>query len=364
MASTLEAVHEHKGESSTAENSNKLLSEAGFLPPSIFEAMSSAGNNSGLETEAQTHLIKDAASAIFAPRLSKEGNGEREVYDAKFGYANPGSRARFEGDPAYGDKDIDTIYDYTGKVRDFYKTVFGLNSIDGKGMKVVSTGNYGENYQNAFWDGKQMYYGHPSAQSPFKTFVVLDITGHELTHAVTEGQVPGMWRWGEAGALDEHFSDAFGAMADMFVHQTKSADYDWVLGKGAFKDGVHARGVRDMLHPGTAFDDPRIGKDPQPAHMKDLYIGNKDNGGVHINSGIPNKAFALFAKAVGGNSWEDPGHIWFEARKHLTKNPTFSEFSYLTIEQAKATHPDEVDKLKQAWAEVGVVPAPPAEKKP
>lgn len=352
-----------KNKSSQAADSQApqlFKSSPGFIPPVILETMSAHGDSSGRETEDRTTDLQKKEHQL-SPHTSDQPNGEREVYDAKFGYANPGSRARFEGDPPTGDPDVDRVYEYTGLVRDFYRKEFGLNSIDGQGMKVVSTANYGENYQNAYWDGKQMFYGHPSEQSPFKTFAILDITGHELTHGVTQHQVPGMWQWYQAGALDEHFSDAFGAMVDQYAHNQKATDADWVLGKGAFKPGINARGVRDMLHPGTAFDDPKLGKDPQTADMKDYYTGSKDNWGVHINSGIPNKAFATFAQSVGGYSWKDPGHIWFEARKHLSKNPTFAEFAYDTIEAAKTIGtPDEVVKLKRAWDSVGVVPEAPS----
>ena len=91
--------------------------------------------------------------------------------------------------------------------------------------------------------------------------------------------------------------------------------------------------------------------------MKDYKSGWNDNGFVHINSGIPNRAFALFAQSVGGYSWEDPGHIWFAARKAAGNKPSFAQFAYATLEQAKALgHVDEVEKLQKAWNAVGVVP--------
>lgn len=327
----------------------------GFLPPYIVEEMASRGDRSVLNGNMKAPPAeKNGAETKLA---DEKPHGEREVYDAHFGYANPGNKARFEGEAPVGISDVDNVYNYTGMVRDFYKNVFGRDSIDGQGMKVVSTVNYGENFQNAMWDQGQMYYGHPVDKSIFKSFILLDVTGHELTHGVTENETH-LWHWDQAGALHEHFSDVFGEMAEQYaLHQTAD-QADWLHAEGVFKPDVHARGIRDLLNPGTAFDDPRIGKDPQPAHMKDYVKGNKDNGYVHVNSGIPNRAFALFAKSVGGYSWEDPGHIWYDARKAAGNNPTFASFAYQTIEQAKAlNHPGVVEKLEKAWDAVGVVPS-------
>jgi Zn-dependent metalloprotease len=113
-----------------------------------------------------------------------------------------------------------------------------------------------------------------------------------------------------------------------------------------------------MLKPGEAYNDPMLGKDPQPAHMKDFVVTRRDNGGVHINSGIPNKAFATFAQEVGGNAWEAPADIWFKARAASGSNPTFSTFAFQTLEAAKSLgKTDLVPKLQAAWEGVGVKPS-------
>jgi Zn-dependent metalloprotease len=328
--------------------------ESGYLPPYIVEELQKHGLV-GSETVDRKPKAINSIEVDTTPDAS--GHGAREVYDAHFGYAQPGNKGRFEGEAATGVADVDNAYDLTGVVRDFYKKEFARDSIDGKGMKVVTTVNYGENFQNAMWDQNQMWYGHPNESSIFKTFILLDVTAHELTHGVTEKET-GLWHWDQAGALHEHFSDVFGEMAEQYARHQTANEADWLHGAGVFKPGVNARAIRDMLNPGTAFDDPRIGKDPQPAHMKDYVKSTKDNGGVHINSGIPNRAFALFAKSVGGYSWEDPGQIWYAARKAAGSNPTFAQFAYQTIEQAKALgHADEVEKLQKAWDAVGVVPS-------
>ncbi|MBX9688340.1 MAG: M4 family metallopeptidase [Candidatus Obscuribacterales bacterium] len=336
------------------------LKPGGFstLPPYLLEELSrrNPANSDFLKTYNKTKEMQEKG-VMFRPRLSGDNDSSREVYDAKGKEEQPGERARFEGEKPSGNKEVDQAYDYTGVVREFYKKEFGRNSIDGNGMKFVSTVNYGDNYENAFWDGKQMTYGRPGEDSPFKTFVLLDVCGHEITHGVTEKESD-MKYYGQSGALNESMSDVFGELIDQYAHKQTANQADWVVGNGIWKDGIKGRGLRDMLNPGTAYDDPKLGKDPQPAHMKDYWTGWGDNGGVHYNSGIPNRAFALFAKSVGGYAFDDPGHIWFAARKAAGNNPSFSQFAYHTIEQAKALgHADEVEKLQKAWEAVGVTPS-------
>ncbi len=285
-----------------------------------------------------------------------KGNSARETYDAKGKTSLPGVKARFEGDAPTGNAEVDKAYDFTGIVRDFYQKGFNRDSIDGNGMKFVSSVNYGKNYENAFWNGSQMTYGNPGPESPFKTFMLLDVAGHEITHGVTEKEANETY-YGQSGALNESNSDIFGVMINQYAKHQTADQADWLVGPGIWKDGIHGRALRDMLNPGTAYDDPQIGKDRQPADMAHYKKTSSDNGGVHYNSGIPNHAFALFAKATGGYSWEDPGHIWYAARKAAGSDPSFSSFAYQTIEAAKALNkPGEVENLEKAWATVGVKP--------
>src|SRR5690606_24175577 len=144
----------------------------------------------------------------------------------------------------------------------------------------------------------------------FSTFVILDVVGHEMAHGVTE-KTSGLRYYGQSGALNEHFSDVVGVLVRQHLLGLPADKDSWLVGPGLFTDKVNGRALRDMLNPGTAYDDPRLGKDPQPAHMDDLYTGWSDNGGVHLNSGIPNRVFATFALSVGGNAWEAPFDIWY-----------------------------------------------------
>ncbi len=96
----------------------------------------------------------------------------------------------------------------------------------------------------------------------------------------------------------------------------------WLIGEGVFTDPVEGRAIRSMIEPGTAYDDDILGKDPQPDHF-DRYIDtDEDNGGVHLNSGIPNRAFALAARELGGFAWEHAGRVWYDVLTSGRLGPT------------------------------------------
>jgi Zn-dependent metalloprotease len=116
------------------------------------------------------------------------------------------------------------------------------------------------------------------------------------------------------------------------------------------------RGIRDMEQPGTAFtDDPALGSDPQPDHMKHIYTGPGDSGGVHINSGIPNRAFVLVAQAVGGPAWETPGQIWYQAMLQLSRTSDFDDLATLTAQIAGDRFGAAAKKaVRGAWRKVGL----------
>lgn len=326
-----------------------------IIPPFMLDEMAQRTGDLAYARAARDAEEMQTENNQVRPNVQLAG-GARETYDAQTKRSLPGVLARKEGDGPTGNKEVDDAYDFTGVVRDFYKNEFNRDSIDGKGMKLVSTVNYGTNYENAFWNGSQMTYGRPGPNSPFKTFMLLDVAGHEITHGVTEKEA-GTTYFGQSGALNESFSDIYGEMIQQYSKGQTSDQADWLVGDGIWKEGVNGRALRDMLNPGTAYNDAKVGKDPQPAHMKDYKKTWSDNGGVHYNSGIPNRAFVLFAQAVGGHSWDDPGHIWFTARKAAGSNPSFGSFAYETVEAAKALgKPDEVEKLQKAWEAVGVVP--------
>ena len=299
-------------------------------------------------------------SDLLGQYLFNEGKSARKVFDALGNELDKGVlgvKARFEGELPTGDPNVDKVYDYTGNVRDFYKSVFGRNSIDGKGMDLLSRVNYGNEFANAFWDGIEMTYGRPAESSPFKTFVLQDVTAHEITHGVSQFE-SNLGHYGQSGALNESISDVFSQLVAQWARHERARDAHWVVGEGIWKSSINGRGLRDMLHPGSAYDDPQIGKDNQPADMDHYVQTSNDAGGAHTNCGIPNRAFAEFAKAVGGYAWEKAGHVWYEARKNSGTNPSFAQFAQSTIDAARSLgFYKDVHKLETAWHSVGVTPS-------
>jgi len=141
-----------------------------------------------------------------------------------------------------------------------------------------------------------------------------------------------------------------------------AAEADWLIGEDCLLPDVKGVALRSMKAPGTAFDDPRFGKDPQPAHMKDFVQSSDDEagdeGGVHTNSGIPNKAFYLAAVGLGGSSWERAGRVWYGAinSKRITPECDFKLFADITVEVAGELFDDSVvQAVKKAWTDVGVL---------
>jgi Zn-dependent metalloprotease len=233
-------------------------------------------------------------------------------------------------------------------------------------MRLDSTVHYGTGYANAMWNGRQMIYGDGDGRL-FRRFTAsLDVIAHELMHGVTQ-HVVGLDYAGEPGALNEHLSDVFGVLVRQYAEKKSAAKADWLVGGDLYTRRVHGDAIRSMKAPGTAYDDPLLGRDPQPAHMRDYVRTEFDNGGVHINSGIPNHAFYRAATAIGGNAWEVTGKIWYRAiSSRLRHDSTFAEFASATRAVAAemcGRESTEHDAVITAWEAVGV-DARPAARKP
>lgn len=294
---------------------------------------------------------------------------QRNVYDAKQGSNLPGTLVRKEGDPPVEDVAVNEAYDGAGATYDMYEQVYGRNSIDNNGMRLDSTVHYQKGYDNAFWDGQQMVYGDgdedlPANQRLFNRFTAsLDVIGHELTHGVTQFEA-NLTYANQPGALNESMSDVFGSLVKQRVRGQIATDADWIIGEGLFTLNVNGVGIRSMKAPGTAYNDPVLGKDPQPAHMKDYVTTFEDNGGVHINSGIPNHAFYIASIEIGGFAWEKAGQIWYKTlADKLGPSSKFQDAANLTYQTAGeifGANSLEQMAVQKGWSEVGItVGAPP-----
>jgi Zn-dependent metalloprotease len=288
----------------------------------------------------------------------------RMIYSANSDMSLPGKVARREGDPPTGDVAVDEAYDRLGIAYDFFWNVYGRNSIDNKGMPLKATVHYGRNYANAFWNGELMIIGDGDEDLPeqarlFNRFTVAaDIIPKELAKGIiqAEAELP---YWGQSGALNESISDVFGLLVKQYALNQSAERADWLVASGLFTPNVKGQSIRSIKAPGTAYDDPLLGKDPQVAHMRDYQHTDTDNGGVHINSGIPNHAFYLVAVTLGGYAWEKAGRIWYETLQdsHLKPKAQFRDFaqlSYATASRLYGNKSDEALAVKYGWEIVGI----------
>ena len=317
-----------------------------------------------INTSAQFRGVRQAlaeVTALGAPAVLPEK--QRVIYDAKKGSTLPGQSVRTEGSLPTGDVAIDEAYDGSGATYDLYKDIYGRTSIDDLGLRLDSTVHYEEGYDNAFWNGNQMVYGDgdenlPEKERLFNRFTIaIDIIGHELTHGVTQYEARLIY-WEQPGALNESFSDVFGSLVKQRVLNQNANTADWIIGQGLFTSNVNGQGIRSMKEPGTAYNDPVLGQDPQPAHMRDYKSVSYDNGGVHINSGIPNRAFYNVAKEIGGFAWEKTGKIWYVTlRDKLQVTSNFQQAANLTYQAAEEIFGKESleqKAVRKGWSDVGI----------
>ena len=253
--------------------------------------------------------------------------------------------------------EVGEAWDGSGATFDFFEQVFGRNSIDGRGMRIDSTVHYSKRFDNAMWNGSEMVYGDGDGRIFNRFTVAKDVIGHELTHGITQ-YTAGLGYEGQTGALNEHISDAFGIMVKQYFFGQTVHDSDWLIGAGLFTPKIHGSAIRSMAAPGTAYDDPLVGRDPQPSHMSGYVETEDDNGGVHINSGILNHAFYLAAMAIGGKSWEVLGKIWYAVlTQRLKSDADFAAFAGATVEVAGEMFGNggSVQRIvAEAWTEVGL----------
>src|SRR4029078_6294862 len=201
-------------------------------------------------------------------------------------------------------------------------------------MKLDSTVHYGDDYNNAFLNRTQLGYGEGDGDIFQRFTKSIDVIGHELTHGVTQYEAALEYE-GQAGALNESFSDVFGSLVKQYSHKQKVDKADWLIGDGLFSAKVKGVALRSMKEPGSAYKHPTIGKETQHAHMKNYVNTTSDNGGVHINSGIPNRAFYLIAVELGGYAWEKAGKIWYTAlTERLRERSNFQKTADVTAEVA------------------------------
>ena len=287
------------------------------------------------------------------------GKPRRTIYDAHSGEdLGSATAVRIEGAEPTSDAAVNEAYDNLGSTYAYYWQVHRRNSIDDRGLSLDAYVHFGEEYDNAMWDGRRMLFGDGDGLVLTHLTRALEVVGHELAHGVTQYTAALAYQE-QSGALNESVSDVFGSLVKQFTLQQSAKDADWLIGADCIGSAVKGRALRSMAAPGTAYTDMLGQKDPQPAHMRDYVRTTADNGGVHVNSGIPNHAFYLIATAIGGNAWEKAGRIWYETIRDPRLRPTigFQTFAATTVKAAVHLYgpaSSETAAVHDGWRQVGI----------
>lgn len=276
------------------------------------------GTGKGVLGDTKTFTVGTSGSRYVMTDTTRGGG--IQTYTAANRTSLPGttvsSTSTTFNDPASVD-----AHAYAARVYDFFKSNFGRNSIDGRGMAIRSTTHYSTNYNNAFWNGSQMVYGDGDGTTFTAFSGDLDVIGHELTHGVTENTA-NLEYYGQSGALNEAISDMFGNTIE---------SKNWMIGDAIYTPRVSGDALRYM-------DNPERGD--QPSRMDDFVNTSADNGGVHTNSGIPNKSFYLLAQggtfdgvSVTGIGRSQAIQIVYRALNYyLTSTSDFSDYRSAMIQ--------------------------------
>lgn len=339
----------------------------GVVPPHVLVAVAERAGDPGTREWARRALGLDAgfrrrriartAQGTATPRESATG-GRREIRDCANTEVLPGDVVRVEGDPPTGDAAADEAYEGLGTTRALLRDAFGRDSVDGEGAPLQASVHYSREYPNAFYDGERVVFGDGDGELFRRFTLAVDVIAHEVAHGVVADEAGLVYR-DQAGALNESVCDVLGSLAKQYRAGESAGEADWLVGEGLFAEGVEGRALRSMAEPGTAYDDGTLGRDPQPAHMDDYVETEEDDGGVHINSGIPNRAFYLAATALRGPAWEAAGRIWYGTLTDdgLSPEADFAAFSALTARVASRLFGEgsaEHDAVRGGWAGVGL----------
>ncbi|MCA1053743.1 M4 family metallopeptidase [Rossellomorea aquimaris] len=270
--------------------------------------------------------------------VTKPMNGVIETRTAQNGSSLPGVYTVDSNNAwtAYSQAAEVDAHAYASKVYDYYLNTHNRNSFDNNGATIRSTVHYGSNYNNAFWNGQQMVYGDGDGSTFTSLSGALDVVAHELTHAVTE-RTAGLQYQYQSGALNESFSDVFGYFLD---------PGDYLMGEDVYTPGVSGDALRSLSNPA------RFG---QPEHMNNYVNTSSDNGGVHTNSGIPNKAAYNTISSIGKAKAEK---IYYRALTvYLTPTSNFSYARAALLQSAADLYgsgSSTYNSVKAAWDAVGV----------
>jgi len=355
-----------------------------IIPDHIFEHLYHHHENEKVRDRALRHLlhIRKVHRKRGAPREHEIEKGAKKVsetatikiYNAKNNKKLPGTEWK-NTSLHHWDQAAKNAHDGLQTTYDFFLNELGRHSIDNQGMPLAATVHYDKNYDNAYWTGSskkskgQMVFGDGDGKI-FNNFTNdLDVTAHELAHGVTEytagnafGHATGLnYTPDEPGGLNEAHSDFAGSVVRQYSLKQKAPDADWLIGKDIFKITEGVRALRDMKNPGTAYDNPVIGKDLQVPDVPALQQFIAENGkkvDPHIGSGPANRAFALAAIDLNEESWKRAYPVVYQALASLKPDATYLDCAKQQIAIAKEKYPNDPkveEAFVKAWRAVGVM---------
>lgn len=358
-------IHDRRGENT--------MHACGFIPEMLERKATNASLQRGnrvIREESFSREIRSRRGTVgflpsFRPDAVVSPGSKVVVFDAKNSTRLPGKLAGDDNVECTGYKkdSVSYVYLVTNMYLRFLNSVLGVDGLDNKGGRIISTIDFSYFFNNAFFDGSQMVYGSGDGI----TFSEFDrdatVISHELTHGLIENICPLEYK-DQSGALNESIADVFASCFIQWMDNTSPKNSTWLIGDHCMKDiGMVSYSLRSMKSPGDGFiNHPILGSDPQKGHMENYYDGKEDFGGVHINSGIPNNAFYLFCTTLEeklgySSSWGIPLSIWYSALKKCNDTSCdFARFAQLTMDAAREVeNPEVANVLEEAWEDVGIL---------
>jgi len=284
-----------------------------------------------------TYMLIDITKSSYNSNVSSGIEQKGSITTTKYNISDENLYVASSNDNNFDDPSLVSAHYNASLVYDYFLETHDRTSIDGKAGTVISMTNLknedGDDEDNATWNGKWISYGNGRVY--FKPFAgALDVAAHEFTHGVVEWTAALEYS-DESGALNESFSDIFGLMVDRD---------DWTLGEDIVNIEYFPNGCLRSL------EEPELGN--QPSHYDDYVVG----GGVHTNSGIPNRAFYIIASEMGKEKAEQ---IYYRAlTTYLTRSSDFLDLR-IGLEQSAidiyGSNSPELTTIRQGLDSVGIL---------
>lgn len=293
------------------------------------------GTGIGIKGDRKTfevHCTQGNRDCYLDDRIRGKGIKTHDAKNKKPGDRSLPGELIYSPTTTFNEKAGVDAHTYLERSYDYFKNTHGRNSFDNNGAPIISSVHVGDKWNNAAWNGEQILFGDGDNVEFINLAASLDVAAHELTHAVTE-KTANLIYFGEPGALNESISDIFAVMVD---------NEDWLIGEDIYLKGNGFRSLEDPAKHG------------QPDHYSKRYIGIEDNGGVHINSGINNKAAYLMISKISGEKnvkLKKAADIYYRALTYyLTRSSNFKQMRRAAIQAAKDLYGNDSNEVKAVTA--------------